>query len=108
MHVEFLKDVADVLFDGDFGETELGGDLLVAVALDDEVENAGFAADTFKGDDSGVEKMRDKLDELLRSDPERAVTLKPMPGVVYADIMIVLDTVIEVGYEDVSFAGSYQ
>ena len=64
--------------------------------------------DTFKGDESGVDKMRDKLDELLRSDPERAVTLKPMPGVVYADIMVVLDTVIEVGYEDVSFAGSYQ
>ena len=51
--------------------------------------------------------MRRKLDELLLADPERVVTLKPMPGVVYGDIMTVLDTVIEVGYQDVTFAGSY-
>jgi len=68
--------------------------------------------DTFEGNDSGVQEMREKLDEIYRtptSDGEkRAITLKPMPGVVYADIMVVLDTVIEVGFEDVSFAGSYQ
>ena len=63
--------------------------------------------DTFKSDDAGIEQMRRKLDELLRADPERAVTLKPMHGVVYGDIMTVLDTVIEVGYQDVTFAGSY-
>lgn len=63
--------------------------------------------DTFKDDKDGLDKIRRKLSDLHRADPERAVTIKPMQGVIYADIIPVLDTVIEVGFTDVTFAGSY-
>jgi biopolymer transport protein ExbD len=63
--------------------------------------------DTYDGDKDGIKKIRRKLTDLHRADPERAVTLKPMQGVVYADIIPILDTVIEVGFSDVTFAGSY-
>jgi len=43
LHAELFEDVADVLFDGDFGQAEFGGDFLVAVALDDEFEHALLA-----------------------------------------------------------------
>jgi len=63
--------------------------------------------DEFDGDDAGLKKIKTKLSELHRLDPERAVTLKPMQGVIYNDIIPILDTVIEVGFSDVTFAGSY-
>ena len=63
--------------------------------------------DTFDGDADGLKKIRVKLAELHRADKERAVTLKPMQGVIYNDIIPILDTVIEVGFTDVTFAGSY-
>lgn len=63
--------------------------------------------DSFEDDAAGLAKMRTKLETLRRADPERAVTIKAMQGIVYRDIIPVLDTCIEVGFTDVTFAGSY-
>jgi len=63
--------------------------------------------DSFSDDAAGLAKMRSKLETLHRTDPERAVTIKAMQGIIYRDIIPVLDTCIEIGYTDVTFAGSY-
>ena len=63
--------------------------------------------DTFKDDAAGLAKMAERLETLRRNDPERAVTIKAMQGIIYKDIIPVLDTCIEIGYTDVTFAGSY-
>ena len=73
----------------------------------DHVVKYQVIRDTFDGDAAGLQKIRVKLAELHRADKERAVTLKPMQGVIYNDIIPILDTVIEVGFTDVTFAGSY-
>jgi biopolymer transport protein ExbD len=64
--------------------------------------------DTFKDDEAGIAAMSARLKQMLIVDPERAVTIKAMQGVVYKDIIPVLDTCIDVGFTDVTFAGSYQ
>lgn len=63
--------------------------------------------EVFDGDEAGLAKIRRNLADHHRADEERAVTLKPMQGIVYADIIPILDIVIDIGYTDVTFAGSY-
>ena len=63
--------------------------------------------DTFGDDETGLKNMHARLSEYLEDDPERAVTIKAMQGIVYKDIIPVLDTCIDVGFTDVTFAGSY-
>ena len=63
--------------------------------------------DTFTDDEAGLKAMHARLQLYLDVDPERAVTIKAMQGIVYKDIIPVLDTCIDVGYTDVTFAGSY-
>lgn len=61
----------------------------------------------FGDSQADMEDIRSSLDHLHRIDPDRAVSLKPMPGVIYADVIPVLDILLEVGFQDVTFNGSF-
>ena len=74
--------------------------------LDHKVEY-GINRDSFPDSENGIKDMKVKLEQYLADDPERAVTIKAMQGIVYADIIPVLDACIDVGFTDVTFAGSY-
>jgi biopolymer transport protein ExbD len=74
--------------------------------LDHEVEY-GINRDSFPDTEAGIRDMKVKLNLYLADDPERAVTIKAMQGIVYADVIPVLDACIVVGFNDVTFAGSY-
>ena len=74
--------------------------------LDHKVEY-GINRDSFADTEAGLKEMKLKLTQLLDADPERAVTIKAMQGIVYKDIIPVLDACIDVGFTDVTFGGSY-
>jgi biopolymer transport protein ExbD len=46
-----------------------------------------------------------RLKEAFQLDNESPVSIDPMPGTVYEDVIGVLDEVIKVGFRDVSFVG---
>ncbi len=46
-----------------------------------------------------------RVKELYRVDPEGSVTIDPLPGSVYEDVIKVLDEVVQVGYLNISFIG---
>jgi hypothetical protein len=46
-----------------------------------------------------------RVKELYKIDPKGSVTIDPLPGTCYPDVIRVLDEVILIGYSDVSFVG---
>ena len=46
-----------------------------------------------------------RVKELYKIDPKGSVTIDPLPGTCYSDVVRVLDEVILIGYTDVSFVG---
>ncbi len=52
-----------------------------------------------------LEEAAQRLKELYKADPEQPATIDPYPGTVYADVVLILDEAIKVGYKDISFVG---
>ncbi|MHC4262396.1 MAG: ExbD/TolR family protein [Planctomycetota bacterium] len=52
--------------------------------------------------------VRTQLAQTFASSPERPVTIDPRKGIVYEDVVGVLDAAIQAGFEEISFAGSYE
>jgi biopolymer transport protein ExbD len=57
---------------------------------------------------SDIADVRRRLKEQFSATPERPVTIDPRKGIVYADVVGVLDAAIQAGFTEVSFAGSYE
>ncbi len=47
-----------------------------------------------------------KLEQHREADPERGMTINPLPGVVNSDVMQVLDAAIAAGFTDITFKGA--
>jgi hypothetical protein len=56
------------------------------------------------GSDIGFVSRR--LTELLRADPDRDAVLAPLPGVVHAEVVELLDTLLDIGVTDVRIQGA--
>ena len=48
------------------------------------------------------------LVQKFQADPEAPVTIDPRKGIIYEDVVHVLDKAIQAGFTDISFAGSYE
>jgi biopolymer transport protein ExbD len=55
-----------------------------------------------------IDKLRERLTKLYQQDPERDSTIDPRQGVVYGDVVGVLDAAIEANYRSITFVGSYE
>ncbi|MFT5290901.1 MAG: biopolymer transport protein ExbD [Planctomycetota bacterium] len=55
-----------------------------------------------------VEDVRSRMVELFDKDPERPSTVDARKGTFYADVVPILDAVIEAGYTDITFVGEYK
>ena len=54
-----------------------------------------------------TDELRKRLKKLHEAEPERPATLKPLPGTVYADVVVALDAAIQAKFEEITFAGSF-
>jgi biopolymer transport protein ExbD len=54
---------------------------------------------------TNIKEAYSRLRELFLADPEQPATIDPYPGTVYADVVLILDEVLKVGYRDISFVG---
>ncbi|MBM3987226.1 MAG: biopolymer transporter ExbD [Planctomycetes bacterium] len=52
-----------------------------------------------------MREIVNRVKELYKLDPEGSVTIDPLPGTCYADVIKILDEVILIGYTNVSFIG---
>ena len=52
-----------------------------------------------------LEEIMVRVRELYRADKESPVSIDPLPGTVYEDVIAVLDQVVQVGFTDISFIG---
>ena len=52
-----------------------------------------------------MREIVNRVKELYKIDPKGSVTIDPLPGTCYADVVKILDEVILIGYTDVSFIG---
>jgi biopolymer transport protein ExbD len=52
-----------------------------------------------------LDEAAQRLKELYRADPTQSATIDPYPGTVYADVILILDEAIQIGYTDISFVG---
>jgi len=52
-----------------------------------------------------MREIVNRVKELYKIDPKGSVTIDPLPGTCYADVVKILDEVILIGYTDVSFVG---
>lgn len=55
-----------------------------------------------------IESVRDRLKTLHQEDTTRPATIDARPGIVYADVVKVLDAAILAGFTEVTFVGSYE
>ncbi len=55
-----------------------------------------------------VEEVRARMTELFDRDPERPSTVDARAGTYYADVVPILDAIIEAGYRDITFVGEYR
>ena len=46
-----------------------------------------------------------RVKDLHKVDPDQSVTIDPLPGTVYGDVVAVVDDVLGVGFSDISFVG---
>ena len=49
-----------------------------------------------------------RLKDLHRQDPERPSTIDARPGIVYGDVIKVLDEALFAGFTDITFVGAYE
>jgi biopolymer transport protein ExbD len=52
-----------------------------------------------------LKELAKRLQELFQANPEQPVTLDALPGIVYDDVVQVLDQAINAGYRDITFVG---
>lgn len=52
-----------------------------------------------------LDEAAQRLKELFKADPTQPATIDPYPGTVYADVVLILDEAIKIGYRDISFVG---
>ena len=57
---------------------------------------------------STVREVKERLDVLYDPTDPRPVTIDPRKGVVYADVVEVLDAAIQAKFREITFAGSYE
>ena len=55
-----------------------------------------------------IDDVRKRLKTLHDADPEQDTTIDPRKGVVYADVVGVLDAVLQADFGSVTFVGSYE
>ncbi len=55
-----------------------------------------------------VEEVRARMTELFDRDPERPSTVDARANTCYADVVPILDAIIEAGYRDITFVGEYK
>ena len=55
-----------------------------------------------------IGELGDRLKKLHEATPERAATIDSYPGVVYADLVAVLDQALIAGFRDITFKGARQ
>jgi len=55
-----------------------------------------------------LEEVRKVVAQLHREDPERKSTIDCRPGTVYADMIPVLDHLVDAGFIDITFVGEYK
>jgi biopolymer transport protein ExbD len=53
-----------------------------------------------------LDDLRARLSELYKADPERGATIDALPGIVYDDVIRVLDQAMTAGYTDITFKGA--
>ncbi len=74
--------------------------------LEGHVVEYELGRDGYPGTEAGRKALAGRLAELLESDPSRRVTIDAMIGTLQADAVQVLDICLEVGLQDITFAGS--
>jgi len=52
-----------------------------------------------------LDEAAQRLRELFKADPTQPATMDPYPGTVYADVILILDEALKIGYRDISFVG---
>ncbi len=55
-----------------------------------------------------IDEVRDRLVYLREVTPENPVQIDARAGIVYGDVALVLDAILQAKFEQVSFAGSYE
>ena len=112
-----LPDIVLILSDdagyGDFGFT---GSLQIATAAIDSIAQGGVR---FTFDETrrirylvgprvvvDASQLAPHLAGIRRADPERKVAIDARPGIVYAEVVEVVDTVLESGFRDIRFVGT--
>ncbi|MEQ1894721.1 MAG: biopolymer transporter ExbD [Planctomycetota bacterium] len=55
-----------------------------------------------------LEEVKKVVAQLHREDPERKSTIDCRPGTVYADMIPVLDHLVDAGFSDITFVGEYK
>jgi len=71
----------------------------------DSTRQVQYAVGTTKT--QSLKTLGDKLTELHRRDPERPATIDARSGVIYADVVKVLDEAIAADFTDITFVGAY-
>lgn len=56
---------------------------------------------------AGPEEVQRRLRELKDMTPDDPVTIDPRPGIVYGEVVEILDAALQVGFLEVTFAGDY-
>jgi len=55
-----------------------------------------------------LDVMSDRIQWLHRADEERGATIDARKGIVYSDVVEVLDAAIDAGFGEITFVGSYE
>ena len=55
-----------------------------------------------------IDELQKRLGELIKADLERPATIDARKGIVYADVVRVLDCAMNVDFKEVTFVGSYE
>ena len=59
-------------------------------------------------DTTNVKNVKRALDGIAAKDPRQRITIDPRTGIVYQDVVVLLDAVIDAGFTNVVFVGSYE
>ena len=55
-----------------------------------------------------LDELQDRLKQLISADEERPATIDARPGIVYEDVVEVLDRAMNAKFKEVTFVGSYE
>jgi len=53
-------------------------------------------------------EVQQRLKTLHKEDPKRPATIDAQPGIIYADVVKVLDAALDADFQEVTFVGSYE